>query len=350
MFEFPVLVGDIGGTNARFGIVTEAGAAPRLLAHLETAAHADPSGAIRAALAGQDVAPPRSAILAVAARVDRPEVRLTNAHWVIAGERIGTDFGLSRAVVVNDYVPVAAGAAGIAPDTLTLIGPNPEPRHGARLVLGPGTGFGAAALVPYADRLAIVSTESGHTDLGPVDEADFAIWPALERVDGRITVETLLSGPGLTRLHAGLRRVRTGGDGPWLDPAAVTGHGLSGTDPDAVAALALFSKLLGRVCGDLALTFLATGGVYIGGGIAPRIVPVMRAGGFRAAFEDRSPFVDLMRAIPTSVIAVQDPALTGLAALASRPEVFVYHGQVWEGGTTTSTSRPGNDPAFRAAS
>lgn len=333
MFEFPVLVGDIGGTNARFALVPEAGASPRLLAHVETAGHPDPSAAIRAALAQGDGPAPRSAILAVAARVDGPAVRLTNAHWVIEGERIGRDFGLSRAVIVNDYVPVAAGAAEISPGELTPVGPRREGGlkgdQGARLVLGPGTGFGAAALLPVANRLAIVSTEAGHTDFGPSDAEEHALWPHLEQVEGRITVETLLSGPGLSRLHAGLRRQRTGQDGAKLDPATVTETGLSGEDPDAAAAIALFAKLLGRVCGDLALTFLATGGVYIGGGIAPRIIDVLHEGGFRAAFEHKPPFVAQMEAIPTSVIAIHDPALSGLAALASRPDVFVYHGQVW---------------------
>lgn len=336
MFEFPVLVGDIGGTNARFALVSEAGAAPKLLAHVETAAHPDPSAAIRAALARGDGTAPRSAILAVAARVDGPSVQLTNANWVIAGERVGRDFDLSRAVVVNDYVPVAAGAADIAPSDLTQIGPRRDGGkkgdQGARLVLGPGTGFGAAALVPYADRLAIVSTEAGHVDFGPTDAVETELWSAIERIEGRVTVEALLSGPGLSRLHRAVHRLRTGRDCERCDPAIVTEQGLSGQDPHAAEALDLFAKLLGRVCGDLALTFLATGGVYIGGGIAPRIVSVLAQGAFREAFERKPPFIAQMQAIPTSVIAIHDPALTGLAALASRPEVFVYHGQVWERG------------------
>jgi glucokinase len=329
MFEFPVLVGDIGGTNARFWILPDRNAPARLLAHVETDAYPDPSTAIRALLARSDAPAPRSAILAVAARVDGPSVHLTNASWTIEGARIGRDFGLGRVDVVNDYVPVAAGAAGIAPDALTPVGPHLAAGTGARLVLGPGTGFGAAALVPYADRLAIVSTEVGHTDFGPGDDADLEIWSFVERVDGRVTIETLLSGPGLTRLHAAVHRARTGRDGARLDPALVTENGLSGADPHAAEALDLFAKLLGRVCGDLALTFLAAGGVYIGGGIAPRILPVLGRGGFRAAFERKPPYVAEMQAIPTSVIAVHDPALTGLAALAGRPEVFVYHGHSW---------------------
>lgn len=331
MFEFPVLIGDIGGTNARFGLVTERGAKPRALSHEATADHADPSSAIRASLAKarDDLPPPRSAILAIAGRVDGPEVQLTNAHWKVAGERIAGDFDLSTAVVVNDYVPVAAGAAGIEPCDLTPVGPCPPVPGGARVVLGPGTGFGAAALVPYSAHLAIVSTEAGHTDFGPADSFEEKVWHVLERVEDRITVETVLSGPGLARLHAAVAHVRTGQPHEKIDPAAVTEAGLRASDPHAAEALALFARLLGRVCGDLALTFLATSGVYIGGGIAPRIVRTLEESGFRAAFEKKAPFVAMMKKIPTSVITVHDPAFNGLAALASEGRRFVYHGQVW---------------------
>ena len=329
MFEFPVLVGDIGGTNARFGLIETKGGAPRILTHEPTKGHPTPSDAIRASLKASGAPAPRSAILAIAGRVDAPEVRLTNADWVIAGARIGEDFGLSRVSVVNDYVPVAAGAAGIGPHELTPIGPTIEAPLGTRLVLGPGTGYGAAALVPYEDRLAIVSTEAGHTDFGASDAQDEEIWPAIERIEGRVTIEALLSGPGLSRLHAAIRKVRTGGDGSFVDPARITETGLSGEDPCAREAIEMFGKLLGRSCGNLALTFLATGGVYIGGGIAPRILDVLNEGVFRRAFEHKPPFAAMMRKVPTSVITVHDPALHGLAALASESGRFVYHGQVW---------------------
>ncbi|MCJ2021363.1 glucokinase [Methylobacterium sp. E-065] len=333
MFEFPVLVGDIGGTNARFGLIEAQGQQPRLLSHEATADHPDPSSAIRASLAkAGDRKPPRSTILAIAGRVDGPEIQLTNAHWKIAGQRIAEDFGLSTAVVVNDYVPVAAGAAGIAPHDLTPVGPCPPISGGARVVLGPGTGFGAAALVPYSTQLAIVSTEAGHTDFGPGDAFEEKVWHALERVEDRITVEAILSGPGLARLHAAVAHVRTGRPHEKIEPAAVTETGLDASDPHAAETLELFGRLLGRVCGDLALTFLATSGVYIGGGIAPRIVRVLQESGFREAFERKAPFTGMMRKIPTSVITVQDPAFQGLAALANESGTFVYHGQVWRKG------------------
>ncbi|GJE56245.1 MULTISPECIES: glucokinase [Methylobacterium] len=331
MFEFPVLLGDVGGTNARFWVLDERGATPRTLSHEPTRGHPDISAAIRASLRKGGDPQPRSAVLAIAGRVDAPSVQLTNADWTIEAARIGDDFDLSRVVVVNDYVPVAAGAAGIAPGDLSPIGAATDAGRGARVVLGPGTGFGAAALVPYEDRLAIVSTEAGHTDFGPVDDEDFEIWPGIARLEGRVTVEALLSGPGLARLHAAVRRIRAGGDGTCIDPATVTETGLSGDDSHADAAIRLFSKYLGRVCGDLALTFLATGGVYIGGGIAPRILKVLNDGGFRKAFEHKPPFAAMMRDIPTSVITVHDPAVNGLAALASEGDRFIYHGQSWQG-------------------
>ena len=334
MFEFPVLVGDIGGTNARFALVEKKGAHPRLLSHEATADHSGPSSAIKASLAkdGDRSAPPRSAILAIAGRVDGPEIQLTNAHWTVAGEKIAHDFGLSSATVVNDYVPVAAGAADIEPHDLTPVGPCPPVPGGARVVLGPGTGFGAAALVPYAAHLAIVSTEAGHTELGPSDAFEEKVWHALERVEGRVTVEAVLSGPGLSRLHAAIAHVRTGKPREKIDPSAVTEAGLAASDPHAAETLDLFGRLLGRVCGDLALTFLATSGVYIGGGIAPRILKVLEESGFRAAFENKAPFAAMMKTIPTSVITVHDPAFKGLTALASEGNKFVYHGQIWRKG------------------
>ena len=146
---------------------------------------------------------------------------------------------------------------------------------------------------------------------------------------GGVTVEALLSGPGLARLYKAIHLARTGREAADAEPAKVTDTGIDGSDPVAAEAVTLFAKLLGRVCGDLALTFLATGGVYVGGGIAPRILPILKKGDFRRSFEHKPPFVTQMEAIPTSVISVQDPAFSGLAALANRPEVFVYHGQVW---------------------
>jgi glucokinase len=330
-FAFPVLVGDIGGTNARFALLEEGAHEPDVMSHEATADHPDIVAAIRAALSKAGGAKPRSALLAVAARVAGPKVTLTNAHWTIEGKAIGEALGLDLVTVVNDYVPVAAGLAHLEAEHLHIVGAAAKAGPGARVVIGPGTGFGAAALVPYEEILAIVSTEAGHVELGPVGADELRLWPLLETAGGRHTVESLLSGPGMTRLYAGLARLHHGARADEHPaPQDVTAHGLSGEDPIAREALALFARLLGRVAGDCALAYLATGGVYIGGGIAPRILPVLDEGGFRAAFEDKAPFAAELRGVPTAVMTAKDPALIGLAALARGTKRFLYHAQVWK--------------------
>ena len=323
MFEFPVLVGDIGGTNARFALLEEGAHEPRALAREPTHDHPDPVSAIRKALAEGGGPRPRSALLAVAARVDSARVRMTNANWTIDGEAIGTALSLASVVVVNDYVPVAAAVTRYGAADLVRLGPPREPGRGARVVMGPGTGFGAAALVPFGERLAIVSTEVGHTGFGPTDAEELEVWPRVGQAEGRWTVETLLSGPGLSRLYAAL------GDGAEVEPNVVVEGAVSGRDPVAVRAVDLFGKLLGRCAGDLALTFGATGGVFVAGGIAPRIVDLLERGRFRAAFERKAPHADVVEAIPTAIVTARDPAFVGLAALATEPGRFAYEGQVW---------------------
>lgn len=323
MFEFPVLVGDIGGTNARFAILEHGAREPRLLSREGTHDHPDPVAAIRASLKAGGGPAPRSALLAVAAKVDGTAVQMTNANWLVDGAAIGAALGLASVVIVNDYVPVAAAVTRYDADDLARIGPPRAPGRGARVVMGPGTGFGAAALVPFGERLAIVSTEAGHVELGPSDVEEFEVWPRVAQVDGRWTVETLLSGPGLSRLRAAL------GDGTHVEPNEVLEGALAGTDPAAVRAVDLFGKLLGRCAGDLALTFGATGGVFVAGGIAPRMIHLLEAGRFRAAFERKAPHADVVAAIPTAVVTAKDPAFVGLAALATEPGRFAYEGQVW---------------------
>ncbi len=161
-----------------------------------------------------------------------------------------------------------------------------------RVVLGPGTGLGVGALVHAGDIWVPVPGEGGHVDLGPRTPRDMAIWPNIEAgpntPGGRIEAETLISGGGMLRLYRAI--ARTDGKTPTLDtPEAVTRAGLAGDDQAAVETLNLFATYLGRLAGDVALTFMAKGGVFLGGGIAPRIPGVLQNGGFREAFVDKSP-------------------------------------------------------------
>lgn len=328
MFAFPVLLGDIGGTNARFAVLRAPGEPVHLLPRTLTADTPDPVGAIRIALQGYEGEAPRSAMIAVATRVDAPAIRLTNAHWLIDSEAIGKALSLGRVTLVNDYTPVAASVTVLSEEKgdLAPIG-NGKSDAGAFVVLGPGTGLGVGALIPVEDRLAIVATEAGHIEFGPTTEEETAIWPHLERIGGRVSAETLLSGPGLFRIAKALAAHRCV-NCRYSKPNDVLAAAREG-DELAQAALDLFSRWLGRFAGDMALTFEASGGVFIAGGIAPRMVDILQNGGFREAFDHKAPHEAWTRKVPVFTIINTEPALQGLAALVTNPGRFVFKSQGW---------------------
>jgi glucokinase len=330
MFAFPVLLGDIGGTNARFAVLPAPGEPVQLLPRTLTAQTPDPVGAIRIALEAYRGAAPRSAIIAVATRVDAPAIRLTNAHWVVDAEAIARALGLERVTLVNDYTPVAASVTVLdeARGDLAAIGEFAPSPSGARVVLGPGTGLGAGALVPVEDRAAILATEAGHMEFGPTTDEETALWPHLERVGGRVSAEVVLSGPGMFRIAKALSAHRCV-ECPFTMPNDVLAAARDG-DRLAMDALSLFTRFLGRFAGDLALTFESSGGVFIAGGIAPRMVDILQAGPFREAFDRKAPHDAWARKVPVFVITNPEPALQGLAAIVTNPQSFVFQCQGWQ--------------------
>jgi glucokinase len=330
-YAFPVLLGDIGGTNARFAVLPAPGAQVSLLPRMRTAATPSPAESIQAALVGYEGDAPRSAMIAVATRVDKPSIRLTNANWTIDARAIAEALDLRRVTLVNDYTPVAASVTVLEEsrgELASLGGHGTGP--GTRVVLGPGTGLGAAALVPVEDRLAILATEAGHVEFGPTHDDEMVLWPHLERVGERITAEVVLSGPGLFRLSQALAAHRCC-ECPYAVPNDVLDAAQAG-DPLALGTLELFSRWLGRFAGDLALTFEATGGIYIAGGIAPRMVPVLQDGSFRTAFNRKAPHHSWAESVPAYVIVHPEPAIQGLAALVTEPGKFVFQSQGWARG------------------
>ncbi len=324
----PVLLADIGGTYARFSILPEPGGRPGPIRKVPTAGFPGPVDAIRAHVDRQDAVRPRSAFLAVAGRITPGITRLTNAPWRFDPGGIGEAFGLEAVRLVNDYVPLAAAVTVLDPDDpadLARIGPAVE-GVGPRLVLGPGTGLGAAVLIPAGDRLLIQTTEAGHIGFGPCEPDDKMPWSALMAAEGRLTAETLLSGPGLVRLVRALAATRGAAVG-WSSPPEVLEGARS--DPVAREAVHQFARLLGRFAGDMALVFSSTGGVFLAGGIAPRIVDVLRGEPFSQAFEDKAPFREAMLALPRAVILHPEPAIDGLAALLADEDRFLFPAQDW---------------------
>ncbi len=318
---FPILIGDIGGTNARFSILIDAYAEPKEFAVLHTADFATIEDAIQLGVLDKTSIQPRSAILAVAGPIHSREIHLTNCHWVLRPATMRASLGLEDIIVINDFEAQALAVASLSDEFREQIGPIAATPIASRVVLGPGTGLGVAGLVHVQRRWVPVSGEGGHVDLGPRTERDLAIFPHLERIEGRVSAEQILCGRGLVNLYRAICAA-DGVEPSLTDPAAITAAGLEKDDATVTETLSLFATYLGRVAGDLALTFMARGGVYLAGGISQKILPALRRPEFRAAFEDKAPHSALMRTIPTFAITHPQAALAGLAAYARTPTNF----------------------------
>ncbi|WP_417671068.1 glucokinase [Roseibium sp.] len=337
-FAYPILVADIGGTNARFALVEGPEARTLLCPSTATADHADIAQAIRTSLTEAGAFHPRTAIIAVAGPVTGDRIALTNAAWVIEPMKLIADLGLDEVIVVNDFEAQALALPGFEGSDIEQIGPGAPRPASTKFVLGPGTGLGAAAMIHAANTWIPVPGEGGHVEIGPVSEDDFEVFAHIERVGGRLGAEQILSGTGLPRLAHGVckamnaeRSFRTASD---ITRAAEQ------NDPVAVRTLEVFARALGRVAGDFALSLLARGGVYLTGGVTPRISRFLTDGAFRAAFEAKAPHEALMRSIPTYIVRHPNPALEGLAAFARSPERFALDmsGRRWQRKDTLSAA------------
>jgi glucokinase len=321
ILQFPILIGDIGGTNARFAILIDAYAEPKQFPIVQTADFATIDDAIQAAILDHTSIQPRSAVLAVAGPVDGDEIELTNCPWVVRPRVMIENLGLRDVVVLNDFEAQALAVVALGEEHMEKIGPGtPEPTAG-RVVLGPGTGLGVAGLIHACHRWIPVPGEGGHMDIGPRTARDHQVFPHIEPIEGRISGEQLLCGRGLVNIYRAVAKA-DGVAARFATPAEVTGAALEKSDRIAEEALSIFVTCLGRTAGDLALVFMSRGGVYLTGGIAQKIVPALQTGNFRAAFEDKAPHKELMRDMPVYVITHPLAALSGLAAYARTPVRF----------------------------
>ncbi|MFI7029890.1 glucokinase [Microbispora rosea] len=311
--SLPWLVADIGGTNARFGLVARPGGQPEAVAVLDVSQHLGLADAVAAYLADHaGGVRPGAACLAIAGPVDDDRYRLTNAGWSGSVKELG----IPRTVLLNDFEALAISLPHLAGDDLVPLG-GPRPTAGlTKVVLGPGTGLGVAGLVPVREGWQPVPGEGGHVAVPAVTDLEMEIVRAL-RADGLpyVDAEHLLSGTGLPRLHRGLALVR--GIAPeQLTAAQMTAAQItSSDDPLCAETVEVFLAMLGGFAGGVALTFGARGGVYLGGGVLPRLVSRIPGSAFRARFETTAPaLTEYAAAIATVLITAEQPALTGAAA------------------------------------
>jgi glucokinase len=326
----PILIGDFGGTNARFAIVPDATSPTIEFPIVQTKDFPTIDAAIAETVLKVSPVKPRSVIVAIAGPVDGDEIKLTNSPWVVRPHKMIAELGMGDVVVLNDFEAQALAVVALGPEHLEKLGGGEAEKDAARLVLGPGTGLGVAGLIHSAGRWIPVPGEGGHMDIGPRTPRDFEIFPHIEKLEGRISGEQILCGRGLVGLYRAIATA-DGVEPIYTQPSEVTMAGLSKSDPIAVETLSLFATCLGRTAGDLALVFKSQGGVFLSGGIAQKIIPALKDGAFREAFNDKAPHRAWMSEIPIYVITHPLAALVGLAAYARNQASFGVetHGRRW---------------------
>lgn len=311
---YPRLVADIGGTNARFGLQWAPGAPITQIERLACAEHATPEDAVSHYLAHVN-ATPVQACLAVATPVgDNAEVVFTNSPWRFTPGQMQARFGWQRLRVINDFTALALGVPDLPPQALTRVGPALPAKPGAIAVIGPGTGLGVSGLVPCGEgHWHALQGEGGHVTLAAGDAVEAAVIAHLRVRWPHVSAERLLCGEGLRTLHQALAAV-AGRPQPTWAPEQIMERGCSGEDPHCVATLHRFCGLLGSVAGDLALTLGAVGGLYLGGGLLPRMGALVQTSPLRDRFEAKGRFKGYLGQIPMWI--VQDSAATALAGAA----------------------------------
>jgi glucokinase len=308
-----LLTADIGGTNARFGLVPRGELHPRTARIMYTADSPSPQAAARRFLDEAGNVELIGAVIAWAGHVGAGPLKLTNGPWVLDRAVFAAELGIDDLRVINDFEAVALAIDHLGPGDVVQVGGNAPAPRGVRAVMGPGTGLGTATLVPVGDNgWRVLPGEGGHTNPPLAGPAETALWPALFTGIDHPVAENVLSGPGITRTYRAIAASR--GETPVHDnPGAVCQAALAG-DAVAAAAFELFFTWLGRMAGDLALIVGATGGVYIAGGIVPKYLEPLNASPFRAAFEAKGLMADFARTLPAFVVVTQTPALIGCAA------------------------------------
>ncbi len=318
----PRLIADIGGTFARFALVNEPGRFEQV-ASLRCADHEDFHAAVQAYLSQSQCGPVRHAAIAIANPVAGDAVRMTNYHWQFSIEEMRRRLALDTLLVVNDFTALAMALPRLAPADRRQIGGGTPRAHSVVGLLGSGSGLGMSGLIPAEQGWISLGSEGGHASFSPRDERELAILQFAWQHHPHVSFERLLSGPGLELIHAALTD-RAGLRTPALRAPEITRLSLAGEDARCVEAVDVFCAMLGTAAGNLAVTLGAMGGVYIGGGIVPRLGTLFDRSRFRARFEDHGRHSVYLAPIPTYVITAEQATFVGVSAileaqLAKRP-------------------------------
>ncbi len=328
-----LLAADVGGTRSTIALALEGKPWPGVAtqAVYESQHFESLKAIIEDFLTKPDVAPHRRAVRAacfsVAGPVTLNSVTLTNLGWKVRGDGLAAELGLTEVKLLNDFAAAGLGIPRLAPADLETLQDGYPVAQGTRVIIGAGTGLGAGLLTAQGGGYVAHASEAGHADFAPVDELQDKLLVYLRRTFGRVSFERVVSGPGLMRIFSFLQESGVGIPSKQLqeaarnntDTASVIGEfGLEKRDPLAVRALDLFASAYGAFAGNMALATLARGGVYLAGGIAPKLAPKLKDGIFMRAFNSKGRFGDLLSTIPVHIIMNPQVGLLGAMLEAQR--------------------------------
>jgi glucokinase len=313
-----LLTADIGGTNARYALVDRRpGESGYRVSQARTLASADYDSveqSLEAYLSGIDGPRPTRACLAVAGPVGEDRIKLTNLRWEFSVSELARAFGFEECRMVNDFSAFLAGVSELEPSQLHTIKPGRARPGSIIAAVGPGTGLGIASMTPGRACLCPMESEGGHVTFAPGNEQELAIAQVLMSRFGRVSMEQVLSGPGLVNLYEAQCTVSGGKPAP-RTPEQITAMGLSAEDPMCQETLRIFCGILGNFAGDVALMAGARGGVYIGGGMVRKFESVLMNGEFTKRFCDKGVMSDYVAEIPVYAVNSEITALLGAAVL-----------------------------------
>ncbi len=311
----PMLVADIGGTNARFAIASKINGA--IAIEYMQVLRAEDFETIRDAADAylESVAEkPKQACFAAAGPIIDDAVDFTNSHWRLRAEEITAPLQLRSFSIINDFFALAAGVAHLPEEAFVGVKDGEADANAPQLVIGPGTGLGQALIVPSGAGPVVVSTEGGHVTFAPRDDEEFKVMKFIAREHPRVSAERLLSGRGLVNIHRALCAIE-GAQRASLQANEITKAAVTGEYPIAAKAVDLFCSVLGRVVGDAVLATGARGGVILGGGILPKIQDVFLSSEFVEKFLSKGRMETYVAPVPVRLIIGEGAALYGAAAV-----------------------------------
>jgi glucokinase len=308
-----VLLGDIGATNARLALLSDGVLGP--VDSFTVADFARFTDAVDAFLSRRPDFPLTNALFAAAGPIDSNRCVLTNCPWTIEPRELCAAFGFEHVHLVNDFEATALSLSQLVDSDLYPLGGGRAVSGAPMAVLGPGTGLGVACLIPGSPTPVVLPGEGGHATMSATTGREDAIINYLRQRFGHVSAERVVSGSGLENLYGAVVAL-DGVDAPKRNAAEIRAAAIEGGCPTAKAALDLFCEMLGTIAGNVALTFGARGGIYIAGGIAPRIIDYLARSQFRARFEGKGRFKTYLEAIPSKVIVHPVATFLGLRSIA----------------------------------